>query len=93
MCVVCPQLKLEDYRRRLSRGEMLNKDQMVMPTKMSSWMQMSHMDCDYLSSVFVFQVAVEKYKEVLHHLAFAQELHKTLDGLTQSVSPRQSDPS
>lgn len=33
VCVVCPQLKLEDYRRRLSRGEMLNKDQMVMPSK------------------------------------------------------------
>ncbi len=34
----------------------------------------------------VFQLAVEKYEEVLHNLAFAQELHKTLDSLTQSVS-------
>lgn len=33
-----------------------------------------------------FQVAVEKYEEVLHHLQFAQELHKTLDGLTMNVS-------
>lgn len=39
-----------------------------------------------LEFVFVFQVAVEKYEEVLHHLGFAQELHKTLDGLTQNVS-------
>lgn len=70
---------------------MLNKDQMVMPAKMSSWMQMSYRDCDYLLCFFVFQVAVEKYKEVLHHLEFAQELHKTLDGLTQSVSTWQSD--
>lgn len=29
MCLVCPQLKLEDYKKRLSRGEALNKDQMV----------------------------------------------------------------
>ncbi|XP_035535947.1 caprin-2 isoform X1 [Morone saxatilis] len=29
--------------------------------------------------------AVEKYEEVLHNLAFAQELHKTLDGLTQNL--------
>ncbi|XP_074481884.1 caprin-2 isoform X2 [Sebastes fasciatus] len=29
--------------------------------------------------------AVEKYQEVLHHLAFAQELHKTLDDLTQDL--------
>ncbi|XP_027127854.1 caprin-2 isoform X3 [Larimichthys crocea] len=29
--------------------------------------------------------AVEKYDEVLHNLAFAQELHKTLDGLTQNL--------
>lgn len=35
---------------------------------------------------WIFQVAVEKYEEVLHHLQFAQELHKTLDGLTMSVS-------
>lgn len=35
---------------------------------------------------FIFQVAVEKYDEVLHHLGFAQELHKTLDCLTQNVS-------
>lgn len=35
---------------------------------------------------FIVQAAVEKYDEVLHNLAFAQELHKTLDGLTQNVS-------
>ncbi|XP_070785194.1 caprin-2 [Enoplosus armatus] len=29
--------------------------------------------------------AVEKYDEVLHNLAFAQELHKTLDALTQNL--------
>lgn len=29
---------------------------------------------------------MEKYEEVLHHLQFAQELHKTLDGLTVNVS-------
>lgn len=29
---------------------------------------------------------MEKYDEVLHHLGFAQELHKTLDCLTQNVS-------
>lgn len=29
VCLVCPQLKLEDYKKRLSRGEALNKDQMV----------------------------------------------------------------
>lgn len=29
MCLVCPQLKLEDYKRRLAGGEGLNKDQMV----------------------------------------------------------------
>ncbi|KAI3367013.1 hypothetical protein L3Q82_009647 [Scortum barcoo] len=52
------KLKLEDYKRRLSRGEALNKDQMA---------------------------AVEKYDKVLHNLAFAQELHKTLDSLTQSL--------
>ncbi|XP_076577821.1 caprin-2 isoform X2 [Chaetodon auriga] len=52
------KLKLEDYKRRLSRGEALNKDQMA---------------------------AVEKYEEVLHNLAFAQELHKTLDSLTQNL--------
>ena len=28
---------------------------------------------------------MEKYEEVLHNLEFARELHKTLDGLTQSV--------
>ena len=33
-----------------------------------------------------FQAAVEKYDEVVHNLTFAQELHQTLDGLTQSVS-------
>lgn len=38
--------------------------------------------CPY---VFVFQAAVEKYDEVLHNLEFARELHKTLDGLTESV--------
>ncbi|XP_042367720.1 caprin-2 isoform X2 [Plectropomus leopardus] len=52
------KLKLEDYKKRLSWGEQLNKDQMA---------------------------AVEKYEEVLHHLAFAQELHKTLDSLTQNL--------
>ncbi|XP_073336381.1 caprin-2 isoform X3 [Pagrus major] len=52
------KLKLEDYKKRLSQGEALNKDQMV---------------------------AVEKYEEVLHNLAFAQEMHKTLDGLTQNL--------
>ncbi|XP_040003510.1 caprin-2 isoform X2 [Xiphias gladius] len=29
--------------------------------------------------------AVEKYEEVLHNLEFARELHKTLDGLTQTL--------
>lgn len=30
--VLCPlQLKLEDYKKRLSKGEVLNKDQMVRP--------------------------------------------------------------
>lgn len=29
---------------------------------------------------------MEKYDEVLHNLGFAQELHKTLDCLTQNVS-------
>ncbi|XP_033470283.1 caprin-2 isoform X2 [Epinephelus lanceolatus] len=52
------KLKLEDYKRRLSWGEALNKDQMA---------------------------AVEKYEEVLHNLEFAQELHKTLDILTQNL--------
>ncbi|XP_030005999.1 caprin-2 isoform X2 [Sphaeramia orbicularis] len=52
------KLKLEDYEKRLRKGEVLNKDQMA---------------------------AVGKYEEVLHHLAFAQELHKTLDGLTQNL--------
>ncbi|XP_044041842.1 caprin-2 isoform X2 [Siniperca chuatsi] len=52
------KLKLEDYKKRLNRGEALNKDQMA---------------------------AVEKYEEVLHNLAFARELHKTLDGLTQNL--------
>lgn len=28
---------------------------------------------------------MEKYEEVLHNLEFARELHKTLDGLTQTV--------
>lgn len=37
-------------------------------------------------SFWVSQVAVEKYEEVIHHLQFAQELHKTLDGLTMNVS-------
>lgn len=27
--VVCPQLKLEDYKKRLNQGQALNKDQMV----------------------------------------------------------------
>lgn len=31
------------------------------------------------------QVAVEKYEEVLHNLAFAQEIHKTLESLTRNV--------
>ncbi|KAM6961957.1 caprin-2 isoform 2-T2 [Tautogolabrus adspersus] len=52
------KLKLEDYKTRLTRGEVLNKDQMA---------------------------AVQKYEEVQHNLAFAQELHKTLDSLTQSL--------
>ena len=34
---------------------------------------------------------MEKYEEVLHNLAFAQELHKTLDELTRNVSLWQSD--
>lgn len=34
----------------------------------------------------VLQVAVEKYEEVLHNLAFAQELHESLEGLTETVS-------
>lgn len=29
---------------------------------------------------------MEKYEMVLHHLQFAQELHKTLDVLTMNVS-------
>lgn len=37
-------------------------------------------------SLVMFQVAVEKYEEVLHHLEFAREMHKTLDSLTQNVS-------
>ncbi|XP_074554747.1 caprin-2 isoform X2 [Halichoeres trimaculatus] len=52
------KLKLEDYKRRLTRGDVLNKDQMA---------------------------AVEKYEEVQHHLAFAREMHKTLDSLTQTL--------
>ncbi|XP_053720110.1 caprin-2 isoform X1 [Synchiropus splendidus] len=52
------KLKLEEYKKRLDRGEILNKDQMA---------------------------AVEKYEQVLHNLAFAQELHKTLDSLTQEL--------
>jgi len=32
------------------------------------------------------QDAVEKYDEIIHNLSFAQQLHKTLDGLTQDVS-------
>lgn len=36
--------------------------------------------------VLVFQVAVEKYEEVLHNLAFARDLHKTLGNLTENVS-------
>lgn len=42
--------------------------------------------CDPLVSLVMFQVAVEKYEEVLHHLEFAREMHKTLDSLTQNVS-------
>lgn len=42
--------------------------------------------CDPLVSHVMFQVAVEKYEEVLHHLEFAREMHKTLDSLTQNVS-------
>ncbi|XP_075932225.1 caprin-2 [Anarhichas minor] len=52
------KLRLEDYKKRLNRGEKLNKDQME---------------------------AVEKYEEVLHNLAFARELHKSLDVLTQTL--------
>ncbi|XP_034529114.1 caprin-2 isoform X2 [Notolabrus celidotus] len=52
------KLKLEEYKKRLTRGDMLNKDQLA---------------------------AVEKYEEVQHNLAFAQELHKTLDSLTQTL--------
>ncbi|CAJ1055754.1 caprin-2 isoform X3 [Xyrichtys novacula] len=52
------KLKLEDYKKRLTRGDVLNKDQMA---------------------------AVEKYEEVQHNLVFAQELHKTLDNLTQTL--------
>ncbi|XP_029969309.1 caprin-2 [Salarias fasciatus] len=52
------KLKLEDYKKRMSRGETLNRDQLV---------------------------AVEKYDEVLHNITFARELHKTLDGLTQTL--------
>ncbi|XP_041833990.1 caprin-2 isoform X2 [Melanotaenia boesemani] len=52
------KLKLKDYQKRLSQGEVLNKDQ---------------------------KAAVEKYEEVLHNLEFARELHRTLDGLTQSL--------
>lgn len=28
-CLLCPQLKLEDYKKRLKQGEALNKDQIV----------------------------------------------------------------
>uniref|UniRef100_A0AAQ4NUQ5 Caprin family member 2 n=1 Tax=Gasterosteus aculeatus aculeatus TaxID=481459 RepID=A0AAQ4NUQ5_GASAC len=35
--------------------------------------------------------AVKKYEEVLHNLAFAKELHKSLNALTQNVSPLQLD--
>uniref|UniRef100_A0A1A8I0E5 Caprin family member 2 n=1 Tax=Nothobranchius kuhntae TaxID=321403 RepID=A0A1A8I0E5_NOTKU len=36
-------------------------------------------------------VAVEKYEEVLHHLDLARELHKTLDGLTQTLLKAQKN--
>ncbi|XP_028307401.1 caprin-2 isoform X2 [Gouania willdenowi] len=52
------KLKLEEYEKKLKRGEELNKDQMA---------------------------AVEKHEELLHNLTFARELHKTLEGLTQSL--------
>ncbi|KAM6896088.1 LOW QUALITY PROTEIN: caprin-2 [Lycodopsis pacificus] len=52
------KLRLEDYKKRLNRGEKLNKDQME---------------------------AVEKHEEVIHNLAFARELHKSLDVLTQTL--------
>ncbi|XP_034019635.1 caprin-2 [Thalassophryne amazonica] len=52
------KLKLEDYKKRLMRGDALNKDQLV---------------------------AVEKYDELLHNLAFARELHKALDSLTLNL--------
>lgn len=38
-----------------------------------------------LNSFNACQDAVEKYDEVIHNLQFAQELHKTLGGLTQEV--------
>lgn len=79
-----PQLKLEGYKKRLRRGEALNSDQMV---------RLRHGNgCHVLVLVQMsssIQVAVEKYEEVLHHLQFAQELHKTLDGLTMNVSLQQ----
>uniref|UniRef100_A0A3Q2EHM1 Caprin-1 dimerization domain-containing protein n=1 Tax=Cyprinodon variegatus TaxID=28743 RepID=A0A3Q2EHM1_CYPVA len=31
------------------------------------------------------EAAVEKFDQVLHHLEFAREMHRTLDGLTQSL--------
>lgn len=31
VCVVHPQLKLQEYKKRLTLGEALNKDQMVRP--------------------------------------------------------------
>ncbi|XP_076023582.1 caprin-2 [Genypterus blacodes] len=52
------KLKLETYKKKLTQGGVLNKDQLA---------------------------AVEKYEEVLHNLTFARELHKTLDGLTQTL--------
>lgn len=41
LCLVCPQLKLEDYKKRLSKGESLNNDQMVSAASkdMICWME------------------------------------------------------
>ncbi|XP_068443147.1 caprin-2 [Clinocottus analis] len=58
------KLRLKDYKRRLNRGEELNKDQ---------------------------KEAVEKYEEVLHNLAFARELHQSLDVLTQDLLTAQKE--
>lgn len=94
---MCPQLKLEDYKKRLTWGEELNHDQMVSPgyelAPKAYYLLFLSGVCAlaFFLKCIIFEAAAEKYEEVLHHLAFAQELHKTLDELTQNVSLWQSD--